>query len=128
MPAPSSTVRAAMRSREPSRDTTVPSSSTMPVNMSASFQIETKIVAQVAQADNSASPGVGDGRRPGPGEQAPGVVAAEEGRGQVDDVAIDETGGVEGVGDGRAALDHELEHAPLPQVVEDRSELTVELE
>src|SRR6478752_1170547 len=118
MPTPSSTVRAAMRSREPSRDTTDPSSSTMPVNMSASFQIEAKIVAQVAQADNSAPPDVGDGDRAGAREQAACVVATEERGGNVEHVAIDQPGVVEGVGHTGATLDHQLEDPLGPELVE----------
>ena len=46
---------------------------------------------------------------PGPRNSPSGVVAAEHGRGEVDDVAVDEAGGVERVGDGRPALDEQLQ-------------------
>ena len=65
---------------------------------------------------------------PGPANRPRAVVAAEQGGREVDDVAVDQAGGVEGVGDGRAAFDHQLEHAPAAEVVEHRAEVAVELE
>ena len=61
--------------------------------------------------------------RAGAGEQAAGVVAAEEGGGQVEHVAVDQAGGVEVVGHRGAALDQHLQHAPCPELVEDLAEV-----
>ena len=61
-------------------------------------------------------------------EQAEGVVAPEHGGGQVDDVAVDEAGGVEGVGDGGPALDEHLQHATPAELVEHGPEVARQLE
>ena len=61
---------------------------------------------------------VGDGGGARAGEQAPGIVAAEQRRRQVQHVAVDEPRGVEVVGDAGAALDQQLDDALGPQLVE----------
>ena len=60
---------------------------------------------------------------PGPANSADGVVAAEHRRGEVHDVAVDEPGVVEGVGDGRPALDQQLQDAAAAELVEHRAEV-----
>ena len=65
---------------------------------------------------------------PGPRNSADGVVAAEHRRGEVDDVAVDEPGGVDVVGDGGAALDEQLQHAAPAELVEDRAEVAAALQ
>ena len=75
-------------------------------------------VDDAARATTSAMVGA-----PGAGEQAAGVVAAEERRREVEDVAVDQAGGVEVVGHRGAALDQHLEDAPLPELVEDLAEV-----
>ena len=64
----------------------------------------------------------------GAGEQAAGVVAAEEHGREVEHVAVDEPLRVEGVGDGRAALDEQLEVALGAELVEQLAEVAAVLE
>ena len=54
------------------------------------------------------------------------VVAAEERGREVEHVAVDEAGLVEGVGDRGAALDEHLEVALGPELVEQLAEVTVD--
>ena len=64
---------------------------------------------------------------PGSGEHAPGVVAAEEHRCEVEDVVVDEPGDVERVGHRGPALDQHL-HGPFrAEAVEQLAEVTVVL-
>ena len=64
----------------------------------------------------------------GAGEEGPAVVAAEEHRGEVEHVPVDQTLLVEGVGHGGAALDEHLEGALGPELVEQVREGVVPLE
>ena len=64
---------------------------------------------------------------PGP-PTAAAVVAAEQRRGEVEDVAVDEAGPVEVAGDGGAALDQGLDDTPAPELVEHVAEVARQLE
>ena len=64
----------------------------------------------------------------GPRNRPERVVAPEHGRGQVDDVAVDEAGVVEGVGHGRSALDEDLQDAASAELVERRAEVAGQFE
>ena len=110
------------RRRAPS---TRPSSSTMPVNID---ELHLEVVAELLDRLDAPAPDVGDRRRAGAGEQRPGVVAAEQRRRQVEDVAVDEPGAVEGARDGGAALHQHLHDAAATQLVEHVVEVAVELE
>ena len=65
---------------------------------------------------------------PGPANSGPGVVAAEEGRSQVEDVPVDQSGGVEVVGHRGASLHQHLHDPPRAEFVEDLARGPDELE
>src|SRR3546814_13633737 len=89
----SRTVRAPMRSREPSRETRWPSSSMMPVNTSGppGVEIYAEVVAPLGDGCEATARERGARRGSGPGQDPDGVVATEDSRSQVPDVAADAT-------------------------------------
>ena len=91
-------------------------------------QIQAHVVAQRGDGREPAPRQRVDRRRRGAPEQAQRVVATEHGGGEVDDVPVDEPGGVEGVGDGRPALDEHLQHAPTAEIVEHGAEVAGQLQ
>src|ERR1700678_3206185 len=58
-------------------------------------------------------------------ERGMSVVAAEEDRREIDDEPVDEARRHEGVRDGRPALDEQMQHAALAEVVQEVLERTV---
>src|SRR3546814_13633847 len=92
----SRTVRAPMRSREPSRETRWPSSSMMPVNTSGppGVEIYAEVVAQLGDGCEATARERGARRGSGPGDEPEGAVATAASRHEVPDVAVDGTPGV----------------------------------
>ena len=62
------------------------------------------------------------------GEDRSGVVPSEQGRGQVEDVAVDQSGSRGRRGPPGPALHQDLEHPPRPELVEHPVQVTVDLE
>ena len=91
-------------------------------------QIHAHIVAQPAHGRERATRQHVDRWGGGTAEQPERVVAAEQCRGEVDDVAVDEPGGVEGVGDGGPAFDQQLQHSALSEIVEHGAKIAGQLE
>ena len=76
-------------------------------------QVDAQVVAQPRHGHQPSAPGLGHGGGAGSGEQAAGVVAAEQSGRQVEHVAVDQARPVQVVGHRGAALDQHLEHAAL---------------
>ena len=112
-----------MRSRGPSRDTTVPSSSTMPVNIRASppgrgrcaGRRRARATDRMRPRHTSAMVGA-----PGPANRPRASSPPKRAGREVEHVAVDEAGLVERVGHGGAALHQHLEVALGAELVEQR--------
>src|SRR6185295_12768323 len=95
---------------------------------SGRLQFEAKVVSESVDRDQASTPHVVDARRARTGEKRSAVVATEQRGREVQHVAIDETGAMEGCGNGRAALDHRLHDSLSPELVEHAIEVALELE
>ena len=87
-----------------------------------------QVLAQALDRDHRSLPHVPNCASPAAGEERAPVVASEEHRRQVQDVAVDESGGMEVVGHRGPTLDQQLENPALPEVGQNRLEVTGELE
>ena len=87
-----------------------------------------QVLAEAGDVDDPAPPDVGDGGRAGAGEEGAAVVAAGQGGGEVDDVAVDEPGPVELAGHRGSPLDQDLEDVASAELVEDLVQVALELE
>src|SRR5438552_5379680 len=122
---------AAKRKRLPSRAASVPSSSTIPVNIvlgpggaptppprraggplpgrrGRGNQLDPEVVPQAFDGHDAAAPDVSHRCRARAGEHRAGVVTAEQRRRHVEDVAVDEAGAVKGPGHAPPALHEHL--------------------
>src|SRR3546814_15899234 len=86
------------------------------------------VVAQLGAGWEATARERGGRRGSGPGEEPQGVVATEESRSEVHDVAFDETLGVEPRGDSGPSLHEDLHAVALPEPVEDRSQFAAALD
>src|SRR5262249_46726287 len=124
----SSTVRAVISSRAPpsrgSMARTRPSSSMIPVNMSAvpGLVLEAHVVAEGRRGQQAPAGGVGERARAGPGERGDGTRAEHLGR-DVGHDPVDQPAVEECTVQGRTALDHGPEHVEAAEEIEGGGEV-----
>src|SRR5664280_1308142 len=87
-----------------------------------------QIIPQVSGRPDGAPPQLVAGGGTGAGEERSGIIPAEQGRGQVQHVAVNQPGGMESVGDPGPPLDQNLQHAPVAEFIEHVAQVSFELQ